>query len=408
MKIEHEPEFEQEEEVYSFLQEEIKEEKHSKRMFYKVLKWSGLGIAFGISACVGFFALKPLAETAFQKEPTKVELPQNPETEDKTQQEVQANEKDVLKIEDYHRLNATLNHVAAEAKKSVVNIRSTSSEGSGSGVIVADNGRELLILARDAEFMHKKELRVRFVNNAQIRATLKEWCGNTGLAVIAVEKQDVSDELIKAIAIAELGNSNALGQGRTLIALGQPFGAYDGQGYGSVSSVNESVILADGTYGMILTDMPWTANGSGVLFDAYGKVQGLIAPELAKENGYNIMAACGISDVIVEAELMLNGNQVPYVGIIGTGISEEVGEKQGIPSGLYVQEVEADSPAMQAGIQSGDVITSVDGKEVTSLKGYRVNLNKQKVDDMIIFKGKRQGADGYVDIKFEVIVGVKK
>lgn len=409
MDTEHGPELEQEKEAYSFLQEKIKEEEtNPRKIVTRICRWGGLGIVFGIAACVGFYALRPWAEMTFQQNPDKVELSQDEgEEEPVAESEDVVVKKEELAIEDYHRLNAVLNQVAAEAKKSMVEISQVSGTESISGVIVADNGRELLILTHDSELAHEANLQVEFVNGKKALATRKESDGNIGIAIFGVSKVEIGDETWDAIKIAELGNSSALGQGRTLIALGQPFGYSDGLGYGAVSTTEETVICADGTYGVIITDMLGVKDGNGILFDAYGKVQGIIAPELSDGSGAGVMMAYGISDITGEIELMLNGKQVPYVGIIGVAVTEEMAEAQGIPAGLYVTEVEVDSPAMQAGIQSGDVITSVAGTEIKTLKGYRVHLNKQEVGQYLKFKGQRQGAESYVDIAFDVIVGVK-
>ena len=59
---------------------------------------------------------------------------------------------------------------------------------------------------------------------------------------------------------------------------------------------------------------------------------------------------------------MLNGKNVPYAGIRGVTVTKDVAEEQAIPEGLYVTEVESDSPAMASGIQNGDVIQEVNGR----------------------------------------------
>lgn len=73
-----------------------------------------------------------------------------------------------------------------------------------------------------------------------------------------------------------------------------------------------------------------------------------------------------------------------------------------------MKNVEADSPAMTAGIQSGDVITSIGDDEVASYSAYHQSLMEKKVGSEVKVKGQRQGADGYVDIDFTVTVGSKE
>ena len=104
-------------------------------------------------------------------------------------------------------------------------------------------------------------------------------------------------------------------------------------------------------------------------------------------------------------ECLSNGESVPYLGITGVTVTEEIANEQEIPGGVYVQNVEADSPAMAAGIQSGDVITEIDKADVTTLSAYHAALMKQKTGDSIRIKGMRKGTDGYVDVQYNVTVG---
>ena len=110
-----------------------------------------------------------------------------------------------------------------------------------------------------------------------------------------------------------------LSQGKTVIALGNPFGYSDGMGIGIASSVQESVMLADGEYKVIVTDMPKSAESSGILFNIDGAVVGIIAPDLGADTG--VLSAYGISSIKSEIELMSNAKEVPYIGIVGTMIT---------------------------------------------------------------------------------------
>ena len=106
-------------------------------------------------------------------------------------------------------------------------------------------------------------------------------------------------------------------------------------------------------------------------------------------------------------ELMSNGKAVPYIGILGIDVTESI-EQQGIPQGVYVKEVEVDSPAMAAGIQSGDIITSIGGAEVKTISAYQSVLIDKEVGSKVKIRGQRQGSGGYVDIDFNVTVGSKE
>ncbi|CZR75335.1 hypothetical protein CDFC105_03886 [Clostridioides difficile] len=76
-----------------------------------------------------------------------------------------------------------------------------------------------------------------------------------------------------------------------------------------------------------------------------------------------------------------------------------------MPAGVYVIEVKPDSPAMAAGIQSGDILQKIAEAKVSNTLSYEKVIVSSKVGAAITMKGKRRGANGYVDIDFNVTVG---
>ena len=93
-----------------------------------------------------------------------------------------------------------------------------------------------------------------------------------------------------------------------------------------------------------------------------------------------------------------------YLGINGQDISTTVSEKTGIPKGVWVDSVDNDSPAMEAGIQAGDVIVKIGDAKISTLKSLRSALNQNKPDDNITLYVMRQSVEGYVEVPFEVTV----
>ena len=401
-------------EEYSFMQEVIKEEKMDVK---KVGKWIIPGLIFGLAACLSFHVVKPWAETVFQKNPEQVEIPSDDEIEEddpSLQEPVQEQE---LTIDNYRELNVLLGEVALEAKKSVVHVSGIMQDqnwvtgiskpsSQTAGLIVADNGRELLILTNYSSMKEAQLYKVEFADGSVQEAVMKQKDGTTDLAIFSVAKSGITEDAWNQIKVAMLGRSNTFIPGRTLIAVGSPFGFEEGLGYGIASSVNQAVVRADGEYNIIITDMPESEKGSGFLFDAYGNVIGVIDSRLDDETGTSTLAAIGISDIKSEIELMSNGKNVPYIGIVGTIVTKEMSEAQGIPMGLYVNEVKVDSPAMKAGIQSGDIITLVGETVVSTMKDYRKAVIAQEAGNTVKLTGQRFGAENYVDIKFNVTVGV--
>ena len=92
-------------------------------------------------------------------------------------------------------------------------------EGQGVGVILRDNGKQLIILTEKNVVDKADKLSVTFVNDMMADAALVKYDSNTGIAIISVDKSLLDDATIRAIAVAELGNSNIVSRGASVIAL---------------------------------------------------------------------------------------------------------------------------------------------------------------------------------------------
>ncbi len=404
---------------YSFLQETIKRDRRGERKGF--FRMAGLGLVFGVFACFSFSAMKPAMDSIFQDDPQKVTIPQEEESQEEEEQAPPPVEEVVqppLDADSYRQMQQSLTTIGVKANRSVVEIagvledqdwteESKDYKNSVSGLIVADNGRELLVLGKSSVAKDAKELKIVFNNGQAYPATLKKSDGNLGFGVYAVNRSDIQDSTWAQIDTAVLGSSNAVSKGDIAIVLGKPFGYAGAMGFGSIASGKNTLDSADGQYRLINTDIAGSKNGSGFIVNLKGEIIALIDQSAAEEGSTELIIGYGITDVKDVIEFLSNGQGVPYIGIWGVDVTEEI-EEQGIPKGLYVKNVDADSPAMAAGIQSGDVITGIDDVEITSYGIYRGTLMEKKVGSEAVIKGQRQGADGYVDIDFKVTVGSKE
>lgn len=412
-----------EEEEYSFLQEIIKDEAGDQAKWkHDVLRRIQLGLIFGLVACFTFFACKPWVEKRFEGDPTEVTIPQDEQQEEnQTQQEEEQvqEQKTVLTTETYQEMLNNLKQVSGEVRKSVVEIQGAvteeefskdqeDKEKSISGMIVADNGQELLILAGELPVKDAKIIRVTFSGDSQCDAILKSRDAGLGLCVYAVQRKNIADDVWAQIETATLGGSKVVSEGDTVIAVGKLYGCDTIAGYGVIESGENYLDKADGQYQTIYTDVAGEISGSGVLVNIRGEVIGIINTSVRTDDQTNKISGYGISDIKDVIELLSNGKNVPYLGVSGVEVSSEM-QGQGIPQGVYVKEVDAGSPAMAAGIQSGDIITNIADTDIINLLGYHNTLMKQNVGDKILVRGKRQGTGGeYVDIDFGVTVGYKQ
>lgn len=406
----------EEKDSYSFLKETIKKPPLDKKMvLLKILKVAGLGLVFGLMACIGFTAAKPWADEHFGSTKTSVTIPKDvqEEEEEASQEEKTQTETPVLTIENYRQMINEMKAITANTEKSIVTIEgipeTSDNSQSGethkeySGIIVADNGVEFLILTGDSIFQKGSSVKATFYDGNEVTATLKQQDRYLGIAVYAVEKSSLSQNTAIQSKVAVLGNSNLVSEGDPVIAVGAPFGSDGGTGFGMISSTGNQKYLCDGQYQILETDMVSVDGASGVLVDLNGEVIGLIDQE--EEGTSGVLSAFAVSGLKEEIELLSNGVSIPYLGVNGTEVSDTVADSQDMPKGVYVSSTMPDSPAMQAGIQSGDILTEIEDTKIYTLKGLREELIDYRQGRQITIQGKRRGSDGYVDIRFEVTLG---
>lgn len=406
-------------EKYAFLQETIKPAPLSREsLFRQSARIALYGVILGLFACIGFFALKPWAEKMFQGDPKTVTIPEDEELseEDTAEQEEDLQEEEKkLDAMSYEEMLASIYDIAGEAKKSIAIVSRDSDSGdwkdettgignSVTGIVTADNGQELLIFAPDSVCGDVNTWTVTFSDESSYTCSLKMRDHNRHLAVFSVRQNEISASTWSSVKVAALGNSNLVRQGDMIIALGNTFNYADGISYGIVSSTDYKETFYDGECDVIATDITASSEGSGVLFNLDGEVVGLALSSIWEEEETNTANAYAISDLKSVIELLANGENVPYIGVYGTTVTSRLKEDQGMPEGVYVIDVDPDSPAMSAGIQSGDIICEINGEKVTNLVTYQKAALETRMGQQIRIKGMRLGADGYVDVNYTLTV----
>lgn len=416
-----------EEQEFSFVKEKIK-----KQPFYqnKTLRRVALQLIFsvvcGAVACFVFVIVHPWMERTFgEQEMTEITIPQEEEEETVTEpQEETEDEEPVvitepreLEVEDYADLYTKLKEVADTAGKSLVTVTASSSGTDWfnetyesrrelSGLLVGNNGVELLILAPYSQVEGADTLQAAFADGSTLAAVLKNYDSVTDLAVLSVNLADVEEDTLESIRMAELGSSKSLKAGEPVIAVGSPAGIAGSVKYGNLVASGYKVSVIDGEYNLLITDMERSEKGSGVLLNLSGQVIGLLEDSYLNSSNEGALTAYAISDMKDIIEHLSNSQDLVYMGIHGTDVTEEISEAQGIPTGVYVTGMEADSPAMNSGIQAGDIITEINGKTITSLSQIREMLLKFSREQVIQVVVMRQGKDGYKEIECSVTLNV--
>ncbi|MGN0400150.1 MAG: S1C family serine protease [Blautia sp.] len=425
------------EDAYEFIKETIKQRPPEKK---KILKAGGVlvgaGAVFGLAAAVVFSLVQPKLSRILEsknQEKKQVEFPSDEEPaeaqqeqeseavsgeatepeEGKTGQQPEEIQKEMT-MEDYKNMYSEVVQKAKEASKSMVTVIGikndadwfqTPYESQISGLIVADNKQEMFILTEYRIVENVDRIQVQFCDGSIVDARFQKADANTGLTILKVQDSEVDGETKKQIAVATLGNSYSISQGEPVIAAGSPMGYSDSLCYGAITSTTNSVSKIDAEYGILTTDIVGSEEGSGILLNGNGEVVGIITQSFARGDTKNIITGLSVSQVKELIEILSNNEDIVYMGITGQTITPEISEKKGIPRGVFVEGVEVDSPAMQAGIQNADVIVEIDGEKIESVKGYQKKLKSCVGGSTIKVKAMRQGTEGYIEVSFDVTVG---
>lgn len=415
---------------FSFINEKIKDKPLNKRRLLIHLAYiAGVAAVFGLVASLVFAFFQPkFSQMMYPVQEPVVTIPKDEmeETEsteesgtESTEQEatemVEVPVVDEFDIEDFQKLQNELYAVGREANKFVVTVTGVKSDtdwfnnayeskGQASGIIIADNSKELLILTERKVISGAEEIFVTFINDVAVEAMMKKYDGNTGIAVLSVPRSSVDMDTMDAIAVAELGNSFVTPQGMLAIAVGSPLGTNYSILTGNITSTTNSISTVDMNYTVFTTDIVGSSNGSGALINAKGQVIGLVMQGYSSEGDQNTLTAISISELKTLIEMLSNNEDIPYVGLEMTTVTNDIAKEYDIPKGAYVKEVKMDSPAMAGGIQKGDVIVRMDGEPIYTVDGYETRLLDLTPGDRVKLVVERQSASGYKQITCTVDV----
>ena len=391
---------------YKFIEETIKPSSTKKSAFNYILKMCVSGIAFGMCACLAFYIFRPWISEVFKEDNIVIEQDETVMEEDIQADPNYDTEKFIETFNDIH-------DVASNAASSIISIKPYSydetqaelSFDSVAGVIIAENDTEYYALAIDSVCNDAEFWRATVRYGKECSAGMIRRDKNTGLAIFRIIKDGLEPEIAENMQVASLGNSNMLAPGNITMAVGDIFGKRGGTDYGIIEASNIKEIVPDIHYNLVDIDMFPVASSGGYLFNIDGELIGLFRPEY--NDPYNVKAV-GISDLKPIIELLVNGQQVPYAGIYTETISEAISQEKDIPSGVYVLQVERDSPAMECGISNGDIINNIGDTQIKCVQDYEHKLLSMKPGDTVEVTAKRKGAAGYVDITLQLTIKTKE
>lgn len=372
-------------------------EKNKKGFWQKTVTFVALALVFGLIAGTAFSGVNWAYNNYFNSgagkyKPVKVEIPYT----------------SVLNVKEGKGVVNEITEVVENAMPSMVaiNVVATTTvrspgfffgyggsykyetTGSGSGIIIGKNDRELFIVTNNHVVQNATQIMVEFIDGKYYMAIIKGTDNDSDLAVISVPLSEIDDSTSKAIKIAVMGDSTTLRLGEPAIAIGNALGYGQSVTVGVISAKEREVQMADGVMKLIQTDAAINpGNSGGALLNIKGEVIGINSVKYASTEVEGIGYAIPISDAIPIIEQLMNAvnpdSLRPFLGINGEDVPEAYQDRFGWPAGVYVTRVYSGSPAHLAGLRQGDIITKLNGKKITSIEELQYELNKCAVGERV-------------------------
>lgn len=268
------------------------------------------------------------------------------------------------------------------------------------GIVISSDSTGYYILTEYSLVKNSENIQVTYYDKTVDTAEFVAGDTTTDMAVIK------TGSLNTAVVPVQFGNSDAVLKGDLLVATGKLYGFNGTIGYGIATGVNNSVNDTDSIYRLINTDISGTSTSNGVILNLHGEVVGIITMAYNSDNT-NFITAYAINDVRNLMQNLVNKKSMPYLGIKGQTVTDEIAATNKIPKGIYISAVETNSPAYKSGIQSGDVITQINGTEINNMESFMMQLEKNNPGDNVNVTIKRRGREDYKEIEFNLVLGVE-
>ena len=290
---------------------------------------------------------------------------------------------------------------------------------SGSGIIIGQSDTELLIVTNNhvidnsgnytSYTVESAGVSVVFCDGTTADVTIKGTDSERDLAVLSVDLGTISDETKEQIRIAVVGSSDKIRVGNSVIAIGNALGYGQSVTLGIISAKERKVTFSDGSSQSLLqTDAAINpGNSGGGLFNMNGELIGINSAKYSNTDVEGMGFAIPLSDVSDIIEDLMNKETIAaedqgYVGINGETIPDSYIANYGYPAGVSVTRIGEGSPAETAGLQIYDIITAVDGKEVSSMSELKAEIQSHAAGETITLSVSRPDGRSFKEMTFEV------
>ncbi len=270
-------------------------------------------------------------------------------------------------------------------------------EGSGSGVIITTDG----YIATCAHVIEDaSSIKVTLNDDTEYEASVVGMDKRNDLAIIKIEASN--------LVAAEIGDSDMLTVGEDVIAIGNPLGELRGTATsGIISALRRPVTIDNTVMELVQTDAAISpGNSGGGLFNASGKLIGIVNAKASGNNAEGLGFAIPINDVLTEINDLLHYGYITgraYLGVYTQNVSLRSDYGYWYSNSVYcvqITDVVAGGAAEQAGLKAGDLILALDDKAISSNADLSDAIANYNAGDTAAFTIQREGQKQTVSVTF--------
>ena len=318
----------------------------------------------------------------------------------------------------------TISTMSVEQMQSIFGgIQEYEAEGAGSGIIVGQNDKELLIATNNHVVEGATEVSVGFVDDTAVPAFIKGKDSTVDLAVVGVKLDDIPAETRDQIRIVELGDSDDLVVGEQVVAIGNALGLGQSVTSGYVSAIGRELELYDGRNYFKSTDLIQvdaainSGNSGGALLNMRGQLVGINEAKASTSSSGASVDNVGYAIPISKArpileqlmtletrEKITDGNS-GYLGVTCADVTSEYSQMYNMPEGVCFTSVIEDGPAEAAGAMKGDVLVELDNRKVVTFEQLKEELQYYRAGDTVEMVVMRADAGEYKEVRLQVKLG---
>jgi serine protease Do len=265
----------------------------------------------------------------------------------------------------------------------------------GSGIVISSDG---YILTNNHVVENASKIRVTFLGDKEYEAEIIGTDPPTDVALIKID--------VENLPIIGIGDSNKLRVGDQVMAIGNPFGVGQTVTMGIVSALGRNIGLMDYS-DLIQTDASINpGNSGGALVNMRGELVGMNAAILSRSGGsqgIGFAIPTSMAMRIVTSLKETGSVQRAYLGVLPQPVDQSMADYYGMdrPRGVLITQVNEDTPAERAGLKDGDIILSVDGREIKNPSMLRNVISLSEVGQEVDLAIVRDGKEKNVAVKLE-------